>query len=103
MWNIKRTNRADCQGAWRAGGGQSLQVCAAPHRPAGHFSPYRDGEKGAVAQDFANLRRCRKGCRRCGQPLRPSLYTGRRCRQRGSADVPQPPAYAACRDQRRWP
>ncbi|TPK70281.1 hypothetical protein FJ527_28735 [Mesorhizobium sp. B2-4-18] len=24
-------------------------VSAAPHCPAGHFSPYRDGEKGAVS------------------------------------------------------
>ncbi|RWC96279.1 MAG: hypothetical protein E5V58_19140 [Mesorhizobium sp.] len=29
---------------WRAG--------AAPHCPAGHFSPYSDGEKDACADDF---------------------------------------------------
>ncbi|TIM03960.1 MAG: hypothetical protein E5Y67_34055, partial [Mesorhizobium sp.] len=29
-----------------AASGQSLQVGAAPHPPAGTFSPYRDGEKG---------------------------------------------------------
>jgi hypothetical protein len=34
--------------------------CAAPHCPAGHFSPYGDGEKDAVIDDFANHRRCKK-------------------------------------------
>ena len=29
-------------------------VGAAPHCPAGHFSPYSDGEKDAVTNDFAN-------------------------------------------------
>ncbi|TPM29244.1 hypothetical protein FJ958_15440 [Mesorhizobium sp. B2-3-5] len=36
-------------------------VCAAPHRPAGHFSPYGDGEESAFANGFANHQRCRKG------------------------------------------
>ncbi|TIW96563.1 MAG: hypothetical protein E5V59_10855, partial [Mesorhizobium sp.] len=37
------------------------EICPAPHRPAGHFSPYRDGEKDDFAEDFANLRRYQKG------------------------------------------
>ncbi|GLS38385.1 hypothetical protein GCM10010869_39790 [Mesorhizobium tianshanense] len=41
--------------------GQSIQIGAAPHRPAGHFSPYSDGEKDAFAKDFANLQRWREG------------------------------------------
>ncbi|TPN97558.1 hypothetical protein FJ980_25250 [Mesorhizobium sp. B1-1-5] len=35
-------------------------ACAAPHLPAGILSPYSDGERGAVAGDFANRRRGRK-------------------------------------------
>ncbi|TIT00437.1 MAG: hypothetical protein E5W87_19220 [Mesorhizobium sp.] len=47
---------------------------AAPHRPAGHFSPYSDGEKDAVIKDFANrLRQERHGC---GQPLPPVTIRG---------------------------
>ncbi|WP_353843440.1 hypothetical protein, partial [Mesorhizobium sp.] len=34
---------------------------AAPHCPAGHFSPYSGGEKDTFAKDFANLQRCRNG------------------------------------------
>ncbi|RWB22727.1 MAG: hypothetical protein E5W96_02220 [Mesorhizobium sp.] len=33
------------------------QVGAAPHCPAGHFSPYSDGEKDALADGFANYQR----------------------------------------------
>ncbi|RWA98652.1 MAG: hypothetical protein EOQ33_26855 [Mesorhizobium sp.] len=32
---------------------------AAPHLPAGILSPYSDGERGAVINGFANIRRCR--------------------------------------------
>jgi hypothetical protein len=56
-----------------AASGKSHQVGAAPHCPAGHFSPYRDGEKGAFAKDFANLRRCTNSAEVGGQPS-PSLY-----------------------------
>ncbi|RWO22570.1 MAG: hypothetical protein EOS09_19995 [Mesorhizobium sp.] len=56
-----------------------LQVCGAPHCPAGHFSPYSDGEKDAVIADFANLQRCRKGAEVAASPFSP--FTGRRCRQ----------------------
>jgi hypothetical protein len=63
-----------------------LQVCAAPHCPAGHFSPYSDGEKDAVVGDFANLQRCRKGTEVAASLFSPSL-TGRGCRQRGSANT----------------
>ncbi|RWH69641.1 MAG: hypothetical protein EOQ86_30895 [Mesorhizobium sp.] len=47
--------------------------------PAGHFSPYSDGEKDAFAKDFANIRRCRKGAKVAASPFSP--FTGRRCRQ----------------------
>ncbi|RWC15356.1 MAG: hypothetical protein EOS63_28675 [Mesorhizobium sp.] len=43
---------------------------AAPHLPAGIFSPL-NGEKGAVAGGFANRQRRRKERRRRGQPLSP--------------------------------
>ncbi|RWC33179.1 MAG: hypothetical protein EOS27_04975 [Mesorhizobium sp.] len=36
-------------------------VGAAPHRPAGYFSPYSDGEKYAVAAGFANRQRSAVG------------------------------------------
>ncbi|PBC07075.1 hypothetical protein CK230_28425 [Mesorhizobium sp. WSM3859] len=35
-------------------------VGAAPHLPAGILSPYSDGEREALATDFANRQRCRK-------------------------------------------
>ncbi|TIP54606.1 MAG: hypothetical protein E5X55_38905, partial [Mesorhizobium sp.] len=48
------------------------------------LSPYRDGERGALIQDFANHSRCRKGVGVAASPLLPvtieSLY-GSRCRQ----------------------
>ncbi|TIQ78337.1 MAG: hypothetical protein E5X39_20450, partial [Mesorhizobium sp.] len=34
---------------------------AAPHCPAGYFSPYSDGEKDALIGGFANRRRCGNG------------------------------------------
>ncbi|TIQ23271.1 MAG: hypothetical protein E5X51_03590 [Mesorhizobium sp.] len=37
-----------------------LTVCAAPHLPAGILSPYSDGERGAIVDDFANCQRWRK-------------------------------------------
>ncbi|RWE71368.1 MAG: hypothetical protein EOS63_32620 [Mesorhizobium sp.] len=37
-----------------------LGVSAAPHLPAGILSPYSDGERDAVAGDFANHQRSRK-------------------------------------------
>ena len=58
--------------------GELVNVGAAPHLPAGIFSPL-NGEKGAVASAFANRRRCRR------EPaLRPasfSPFTGRNARQ----------------------
>ncbi len=36
------------------------ELGAAPHLPAGILSPYSDGERGAVADGFANRRRGRK-------------------------------------------
>ncbi|MER9655553.1 hypothetical protein NKJ26_18870 [Mesorhizobium sp. M0152] len=47
---------------------------AAPHLPAGIFSPYSDGEKDASAKDFANFQRCRKGAEVAVSPFSPSLY-----------------------------
>ncbi|TIU45015.1 MAG: hypothetical protein E5W19_32185, partial [Mesorhizobium sp.] len=37
------------------------KASAAPHLPAGIFSPYSDGEKDAFADDFANLQHCEGG------------------------------------------
>jgi len=36
------------------------EASAAPHCPAGHFSPYSDGEKDAVIGDFANHQSSRR-------------------------------------------
>ncbi|TIO10512.1 MAG: hypothetical protein E5X89_00710 [Mesorhizobium sp.] len=52
------------------------QVCAAPHCPAGHFSPYSDGEKDAFAKDFTYVQRCRKGAEVAASPLRPVAIRG---------------------------
>ncbi|TIO42840.1 MAG: hypothetical protein E5X81_19240 [Mesorhizobium sp.] len=69
--------------------GATIQVCAAPHCPAGHFSPYSDGEKDAFAKDFANLERCRKGVKVAAKPLLPVNIRGEDAgrQMRGSADI----------------
>jgi hypothetical protein len=41
--------------------GYNHKCRAAPHCPAGHFSPYSDGEKDAFVGGFANNQRCTKG------------------------------------------
>ncbi|RUW69365.1 hypothetical protein EN786_25880 [Mesorhizobium sp. M4B.F.Ca.ET.143.01.1.1] len=46
---------------------------AAPHCPAGHFSPYSDGEKEACADGFANLRSRKKGAGVAVSPFSPFL------------------------------
>ncbi|TIT87247.1 MAG: hypothetical protein E5W55_29000, partial [Mesorhizobium sp.] len=53
---------------------------------AGHFSPYRDGEKDAVTNDFAKHQRCRKGPAD-DQPLLPVTIRGEGAgrRMRGGA------------------
>ncbi|BCH16890.1 hypothetical protein MesoLjLa_37410 [Mesorhizobium sp. L-2-11] len=51
-----------------------VEVGAAPHCPAGHFSPYSDGEKDAFAEDFANLQRCRTDAEAAASRFSPSLY-----------------------------
>ena len=52
------------------------QVSAAPHLPAGILSPYSDGERGAVANGFANGLRCRKGAGIADSPLLPVTIRG---------------------------
>ncbi|TPK64360.1 hypothetical protein FJ930_25865, partial [Mesorhizobium sp. B2-4-15] len=63
-------------------------ISAAPHRPAGHFSPYIDGEKGALIGDFANHQCCRKGAEVVASFLLPVPIrgegAGRRMRGRAS-------------------
>ncbi|RWO84539.1 MAG: hypothetical protein EOQ96_20535 [Mesorhizobium sp.] len=51
-------------------------VCAAPHLPAGIFSPYSDGEKGAFAEDFANRQRYRGGVAVNDGPFLPVAIRG---------------------------
>ncbi|RWO57581.1 MAG: hypothetical protein EOS14_22685 [Mesorhizobium sp.] len=65
------------------------QVCAASHCPAGHFSPYSDGEKDAISNDFANFRRCRKGAKIAASSLLPVTIRGEDAgrQMRGGADV----------------
>jgi hypothetical protein len=54
-----------------------IKISAAPHLPAGIFSPYSDGEKDALIADFANRQRCRKGAGVAASPFRP-VY-GEKC------------------------
>ncbi|TPK83019.1 hypothetical protein FJ548_19365 [Mesorhizobium sp. B2-4-17] len=58
------------------GSRQSPKIGAAPHLPAGIFSPYSNGEKGARPDDFANRQRCRKRRQRRGKPLLPVTIRG---------------------------
>ncbi|RWP58285.1 MAG: hypothetical protein EOR08_27965 [Mesorhizobium sp.] len=44
--------------------------------PAGILSPYRDGERGAVIDSFANHQRLEERRRHCGQPLLPVTIRG---------------------------
>ncbi len=51
-----------------------VEVSAAPHLPAGILSPYGDGERGAVFDDFANHKHCKGGVGVAAVPFSPSLY-----------------------------
>ncbi|RAZ75323.1 hypothetical protein DPM35_17915 [Mesorhizobium atlanticum] len=63
-------------------------VCAAPHLPAGILSPYSDGERDAVAGDFANHQRGRKSASVAASPFLPVTIRGEMPGRamRGSAD-----------------
>ncbi|RWK55692.1 MAG: hypothetical protein EOR48_10170 [Mesorhizobium sp.] len=63
-----------------------FSVCAAPHCPAGHFSPYSDGEKDAC-RGFGNHQGCRKGAEAAASSLLPVTIRGEGggSRMRGSA------------------
>ncbi|MER9332043.1 hypothetical protein NKI62_30995, partial [Mesorhizobium sp. M0488] len=52
----------------------NAEVSAAPHCPAGHFSPYRDGEKEAAAISAPFLQRWRLAKPAMRASLSPSLY-----------------------------
>ncbi|RNJ46787.1 hypothetical protein B5V01_34875 [Mesorhizobium erdmanii] len=62
---------------------------AAPHRPAGHFSPYSTGEKHAVIDGFANCQRCKWSAAGTAISLLPVTIRGEGAgrRMRGGADV----------------
>ncbi len=51
-------------------------VSAAPHLPAGILSPYRDGERGALANGFANHQRSKKKGGVAASPLLPVTIRG---------------------------
>ncbi|RUV34170.1 hypothetical protein EOB49_27205, partial [Mesorhizobium sp. M7A.F.Ca.MR.148.00.0.0] len=51
-------------------------VCAAPHLPAGIFSPYSDGEKGAIIAGFANHQHRKKGAEVAASPFLPVAIRG---------------------------
>ncbi|TIQ35195.1 MAG: hypothetical protein E5X48_15120 [Mesorhizobium sp.] len=56
--------------------------------PAGILSPYSDGEREAVAVDFANRLRCKLGAGIAASSLLPVLRgEGAGRRMRGSADL----------------
>ncbi|PAQ06293.1 hypothetical protein CIT26_28745 [Mesorhizobium temperatum] len=66
-----------------------VDVGSAPHCPAGHFSPYSDGEKDAVIDGFANLQRLRKGAEVAVSSLLPVTKRGEGAgrRMRGGANL----------------
>ncbi|KAA3441781.1 hypothetical protein C7I87_33390 [Mesorhizobium sp. SARCC-RB16n] len=66
-----------------------FELRAAPHCPAGHFSPYSDGEKEADIDGFANRQRCKRGRQHHGQSLLPVTIRGEGAgrRMRGSAGL----------------
>ncbi|RWE90092.1 MAG: hypothetical protein EOS81_25105 [Mesorhizobium sp.] len=66
-----------------------LGVSAAPHLPAGILSPYSDGERDAVASDFANHQRSRKSASVAASPFLPVTIRGEMPGRamRGSAEV----------------
>ncbi|MER8407153.1 hypothetical protein NKH16_20865 [Mesorhizobium sp. M1307] len=72
----KDAKNADDLSAWamRTAHYFSINASAAPHRPAGHFSPYSDGEKDAFADDFANYFHCKECAKIAASPFSPSLY-----------------------------
>ncbi|TIT64637.1 MAG: hypothetical protein E5W90_19860 [Mesorhizobium sp.] len=47
-----------------------------PSLPAGILSPYRDGERDAVIDGFANFQRCKRRRRGCVQFLLPVTIRG---------------------------
>ncbi|TPL91636.1 hypothetical protein FJ948_14495 [Mesorhizobium sp. B2-3-12] len=53
-----------------------VNVGAAPHLPAGILSPYRDGERDAVIDDFANHQRCEIGAEAAASPFLPVTIRG---------------------------
>ncbi|TPM20771.1 hypothetical protein FJ958_26885 [Mesorhizobium sp. B2-3-5] len=53
-----------------------VNLGAAPHLPAGILSPYRDGERGALATGFANRRHSRKEAGVAASPLLPVSIRG---------------------------
>ena len=67
-----------------------VQVSAAPHLPAGILSPYRDGERGALANGFANHQRSKKKGGVAASPLLPVTIRGEVPGRatRGSATLP---------------
>ncbi|RWF44926.1 MAG: hypothetical protein EOS46_23085, partial [Mesorhizobium sp.] len=60
-----------------------------PHCPAGHFSPYSDGEKAAVIGDFANCLSRKKGAEGRDSILLPVTIRGEGAgrRMRGGASL----------------
>ncbi|WP_137932554.1 hypothetical protein [Mesorhizobium comanense] len=53
-----------------------VNVCAAPHLPAGILSPYGDGEKVAVIDGFASRQRCKVGAEVAASPFLPVSIRG---------------------------
>jgi hypothetical protein len=65
-----------------------VEVRAAPHLPAGILSPYSDGERGDLIDDFANHQRCRNGAKAAASLFLPVTIRGEMPGRamRGSAD-----------------
>ncbi|RUV32420.1 hypothetical protein EOB49_33255, partial [Mesorhizobium sp. M7A.F.Ca.MR.148.00.0.0] len=69
----------DCCEGDKGNAARSAQNCgagAAPHPPAGHLSPYRDGEKDAVMDGFANFQRSRTSAEGAAISLLPVTIWG---------------------------
>ncbi|PBC05672.1 hypothetical protein CK220_00235 [Mesorhizobium sp. WSM3860] len=74
---------------------------AAPHCPAGHFSPCSDGEKDAFINAFANFHRCKVSAEVAAVSLLPVTIrgegAGRRMRGGASPERGTPPAAPSTR------
>ena len=62
--------------SWALADNPIPRASAAPHLPAGILSPYSNGERGAVIDDFASHQRCKKAAGMADSSLLPVTIRG---------------------------